>query len=103
MSEHITREYMEAAISGIVEHLDVAYERVAVLVVELGDDVHMQDACVDLNLREMRDALAKMYMRLWREDRPAVLDRYFPAQPGPDPDAQRDAAQDRAMREAWGE
>jgi hypothetical protein len=103
MSEHITREYMEAAISGIVEHLDVAYERVAVLVVELGDDVHMQDACVDLNLREMRDALAKMALRLWREDRPAVLDRYFPAQPGPDPDAQRDDAQDRAVREARGE
>jgi hypothetical protein len=103
MSEHITREYMEAQIGGIVDHIDEAWDRVAVLVVELGDDVHMQDAAVDLNLREMRDALAKMSMRLWREDRPAVLERYFPAQPGPDPDAQRDDAQDRAVREARGE
>jgi hypothetical protein len=103
MSEHITREYMEAQIGGIVDHLDEAWDRVAVLVVELGDDVHMQDAAVDLNLRDLRDALAKMSMRLWREDRPAVLERYFPAQPGPDPDAQRDDAQDRAMREARGE
>ena len=103
MSEHITREYMEAQIGGIVDHLDEAWDRIAVLVVELGDDVHMQDACVDLNLRDLRDTLAKMSMRLWREDRPEVLDRYFPAQPGPDPDAQRDDAQDKAMREARGE
>ena len=103
MSEHITREYMEAQIGGIVDHLDEAWDRIAVLVVELGDDVRMQDVCDDLNLRDLRDTLAKMSMRLWREDRPEVLDRHFPAQPGPDPDAQRDDTQDRAMREARGE
>jgi hypothetical protein len=103
MSEHITREYMEAQISGIVDHLDEAWDRVASLIVEMGAYEVTDDAAVDLGLREMRDALAKMSMRLWREDRPAVLDRYFPAQPGPDPDAQRDDAQDRAVREARGE
>lgn len=103
MSEHITREYMEAQIGGIVDHLDEAWDRIASLIVEMGAYEVTDDAAVDLNLREMRDTLAKMSMRLWREDRTEVLDRYFPAQPGPDPDAQRDDAQDKAMREARGE
>ena len=95
MSEHITREYMEAQISGIVDHLDEAWDRVAALVIVLGGDVHLQDACVDLRLRDIRYAVGQMSKTLRREDMPGVLDRYFPAQ--------RDDAQDRAMREARGE
>lgn len=96
----VDREYLDAQIGGIVDHLDEACDRVEQLTRELDLSEKTQDACVDLNLREIRDVLAKMSMRLWRDDRPEVLDRYFPAQPGPDPDAQRDDAQDRAMREA---
>ena len=95
MSEHIDREYMEDQIGGIVDYLDEVWHRVAALVIELGGDVHLQDACVDLRLRDIRDAVDQMSKTLWREDMPGVLDRYFPAQ--------RDDAQDRAITEARGE
>jgi hypothetical protein len=97
----MNREYLKAQIAEIVDHMDETWTKVADLIVEMDHSDDTQDACVDLDLADIRYALGRMSNTLWRKNLPEVLDRYFPE--GPDPDAQRDAAQDRAMREAWGE
>lgn len=97
----MNREYLKAQIAEIVDHLDETWTMVADLIVEMDLSDHTQDACHDLDLVELRVLLSKTSGDLWRKKLPEVLDRHFPERP--DPDAQRDAAQDRAMREARGE
>ena len=97
----MNREYLKAQIAEIVDHLDETWTMVADLIVEMDQSDHTQDACVDLDLRDIRYVLARMSNTLFRKNLPEVLDRHF--REGPDPDAKRDDAQDRAMREARGE
>jgi hypothetical protein len=97
----MNREYLQTQIAKIVDHLDETWTMVADLIVEMDLSDDTQDACHDLDLVELRVLLSKTSGDLWRKKLPEVLDRYFSE--GPDPDAQRDAAQDRAMREARGE
>ena len=97
----MNREYLQTQIAKIVDHLDETWTMVADLIVEMDQSDYTQDACHDLDLVELRVLLGKTSGDLWRKKLPEVLDRYFSE--GPDPDAQRDAAQDRAMREARGE
>jgi hypothetical protein len=97
----VNREYLKAQIAEIVDHMDETWTMVADLIVQMEQSDDTQDACADLDLVELRVLLAKTSGELWRKKLPEALDRYFPE--GPDPDAQRDAAQDRAMREARGE
>lgn len=95
------RAYFESQVIAIVDHIDETWTKVEDLIVEMDQSDHTQDACVDLDLRDIRYVLARMSNTLFRKNLPEVLDRHF--REGPDPDAQRDDAQDRAMREAWGE
>jgi len=97
----MNREYLKAQIAEIVDHMDETWTMVADLIVQMDHSDDTQDACADLDLVELRVLLAKTSGELWRKKLPEALDRYFPE--GPDPDAQRDDAQDRAMREARGE
>jgi hypothetical protein len=97
----MNREYLQAQIAKIVDHMDDTGTMVADLIVQMEQSDDTQDACADLDLVKLRVLLAKTSGELWRKKLPETLDRYFPE--GPDPDAQRDAAQDRAMREARGE
>jgi hypothetical protein len=97
----MNREYLRAQIAEIVDHMDETWTMVADLIVQMDHSDDTQDACADLDLVELRVLLGKTSGDLWRKKLPEALDRYFPE--GPDPDAQRDAAQDRAMREARGE
>jgi hypothetical protein len=101
MESIMNREYLQTQIAKIVDHLDETWTMVADLIVEMDLSDDTQDACHDLDLVELRVLLSKTSGDLWRKKLPEVLDRYFSE--GPDPDAQRDAAQDRAMREARGE
>lgn len=96
----MNREYLQTQIAKIVDHLDETWTMVADLIVEMDLSDDTQDACHDLDLVELRVLLSKTSGDLWRKKLPEVLDRFFSE--GPDPDAQRDAAQDRAMREARG-
>ncbi len=95
------RAYFESQVIAIVDHIDETWTRVADLIEEMNQSDHTQDACVDLDLAHIRYVLGRMSNTLLRKNLPEVLDRYF--REGSDPDAQRDAAQDRAMREARGE
>jgi hypothetical protein len=95
------REYLRAQIAEIVDHMDETWTMVADLIVQMDHSDDTQDACADLDLVELRVLLGKTSGELWRKKLPEALDRYFPE--SPDPDAQRDDAQDRAMREARGE
>jgi hypothetical protein len=97
----MNREYLKAQIAEIVDHMDETWTMVADLIVQMDHSDDTQDACADLDLVELRVLLGKTSGELWRKKLPEALDRYFPE--GPDPDAQREAAQDRAMREARGE
>jgi hypothetical protein len=97
----MNREYLKAQIAEIVDHMDETWTMVADLIVQMDHSDDTQDACADLDLVELRVLLGKTSGDLWRKKLPEALDRYFPE--GPDPDAQRDDAQDRAMREARGE
>jgi hypothetical protein len=97
----MNREYLKAQIAEIVDHMDETWTMVADLIVQMDHSDDTQDACADLDLVELRVLLGKTSGELWRKKLPEALDRYFPE--GPDPDAQRDDAQDRAMREARGE
>ena len=91
----MNREYLKAQIAEIVDHMDETWTMVADLIVQMNQSDHTQDACVDLDLADIRYALGRMSNTMWRKNLPEVLDRYFPEGP--------DAAQDRAMREARGE
>jgi hypothetical protein len=100
----MTREDLKAQIAEIVDHIDETWTMVADLIVKMALFDYTEDACADLELVELRVLLGKTSGELWRKKLPEVLDRYFIRFPeGPDPDAQRDAAQDKAMREARGE
>lgn len=96
----MNRDYLETKVGTIVDHMDETWDKVVNLINEMSHEDRTQDACVDLCLEDIRDTLARMSSTLWRKDLPSVLKNHFPE---PDPDAQRDDAQDRAMREARGE
>ena len=94
--EHLTQRVGE-----IVDGLDEVWTLVCDLIAEMQTTQEQADACHDLDLRELQVWLGKTSGDLWRKKLPYVLAEHF--SPQPDPDAQRDAMQDRAMREAWGE
>jgi hypothetical protein len=94
-------EEIQERVGAIVDGLDEVWTKVADLIAEMDTTDQMRDACHDLDLVELRAWLGKTSIDLWRRKLPYVLAEHF--SPEADPDAQRDAAQDRAMREARGE
>ena len=94
-------ENITMRVGEIVDQLDELWTLVCDLIAEMDTTDQMRDACHDLDLVELRALLGKTSSDLWRKKLPYVLAEHF--SPEPDPDAQRDAAQDKAMREARGE
>jgi hypothetical protein len=94
-------EQITERVGAIVDGLDEVWTLVSDLIAEMQTTQEQLDACHDLDLVELRALLGKTSSELWRKKLPYVLAEHF--SPEPDPDAQRDAMQDRAMREAWGE
>lgn len=92
---------LSGKIGSIVDSLDEVWTLVQDLIAEMDTTDQLRDASSDLELVELRAWLGKTSSDLWRKKLPYVLAEHFT--PQPDPDAQRDAAQDRAMREARGE
>jgi len=97
----MTPEQITERVGAIVDSLDEVWTLVTDLIAEMQTTQEQADACHDLDLRELQVWLGKTSSELWRKKLPYVLAEHF--SPGPDPDAQRDAAQDRAIREARGE
>lgn len=89
--EHITQRIGE-----IVDALDEIWTLACDLIAEMDATDQMRDVCHDLDLIELRSLLGKTSSDLWRKKLPYVLAEHF--SPEPDPDAQRDAMQDRAIR-----
>jgi hypothetical protein len=97
----MTPEQITERVGAIVDGLDEVWTLVQDLIAEMDTTDQLRDASSDLDLVELRAWLGKTSSDLWRKKLPYVVAEHFT--PQPDPDAQRDAMQDRAMREARGE
>jgi hypothetical protein len=97
----IGKKELSDRVGAIVDGLDEVWTRVQDLIADMDATDQLQDASSDLDLVELRAWLGKTSNDLWRKKLPYVLAEHFT--PQPDPDAQRNDAQDKAMREARGE
>lgn len=97
----MTPEQITERVGAIVDGIDEVWTLVVDLIAEMDATDQLRDVCSDLDLVELRASLGKASADLWRRKLPYVLTEHF--SPQPDPDAQRDAMQDRAIREARGE
>ena len=89
----MNRDYVDEQITAIVDQLGDVWTKVHSFIVELETHGH-DDACIDLNLHEIKRALNLIAFKLWKDKRQTVLDRYFPIEL--DPDRLREDAEDCA-------